>query len=1813
MKTNLTLALMLLLAITAHSQIPISEYLFTGGSLLNSESITNSLSPIGNNLTSVADRDGFADNAISLNGDVLQAQNGDVQSNFSVSFWIKTSTNDTNTRYIVDQWGGNPGGKGAIGYRIYIVDGELHAVGRFYVFNQNTHFVSGNITTAGGSIADGQWHHVVLTMSAWSRSTLNGNFPNVSHRLYVDNVMKQLTTVEIGTGGGTGRTVDAVPLSVGNIQDQSAADNYEDQIDDIRFYSSKLSDAEVATIFSQRTSKARIHVKSDATGNNDGSSWADAFTDLKTATDYATAAGDEIWVAMGTYKPAVSDRTSFFTLNSGVNLYGGFNGSETEINERDWINNTTILSGDLSGNDDGVVTYTNTLRNDNSYRVVYVDGSDVIIDGVTITSAQANNTGNNDYNRGAAIYKNSSAENLTLRNSIISKNVSNREGNLHLPFDGENNDLIIENCIFQHNFARYGVGFTATVSNGATLNAKVYNSLFHSNVAGDIGTGDGFSGSSIFFGANEGRIDLAVINSTFTENEDLGTNTSNDKGTILIRRLNDDGSSVAHATFHNTIFYNNLLSPGLVNAQAVGFMNRPANKLNSLTFTHNISSHTNIDSKASTSIVSNNIDQDPMFTDAGSQDFTLATGSPAIDAGSNDQLPDDLLGDILGNKRIHNTTVDMGVYENGSTPRNTVAPTAIAQNITVQLESNGEVTVDASQVNNGSTDDDTADNELIFSLDKATFTCEDLGANTVTLTVKDASLNKSTAEAIITVISNINDETVSIADDSFCSEASTTVSTAGSVSGINYFLRNSADNSVIEGPISGTGSALNFNTGSISENATFNVYAEVPPVNEISGGLDFDGTNDRIATTYAVSTTKTFTLEAWVFPRGTSWGRLFSNMNYSSLGSTAGDFIVDTFGSPDNGRNVRFILDGETSDIQLYANQALTLNEWNHIAVTFDNGVAKILVNGVEVASDNNPAVTRILGSSRPTHFGVHGGASPVRYFNGKMDEVRIWNVAKTSTEISASMNKCLSGTENGLSAYFNFEDAEGTTLTELVAGNNGTLVNMDETSGWTEGPELLCGAGCGFQMSNEVSLTVGDDIVPMAVAQDITVGLNPNGEASITAADINDGSSDNCTAEAELDLSMDKELFFSSNLGANTVTLTVADASGNSSTAEATVTVIDNLPPTAIAQNITVQLDANGSANITSAEVNNGSKDNSTADEDLVLSLSKSTFSCTDVGSNTITLTVEDASGNRGTATVTVAVEETVAPVAAAQNITVFLNVDGMASVQPSDIDNGSTDNCDIDVMSLDVTNFTCADVGVNNVTLIVRDAAGNSSTASATVTVEDNIAPVAIAQNITVQLDASGEAIILPEDVDNNSSDNCSIVSYSLDVTNFSCDDIGVNDVTLTIVDETGNSSSATAIVTVEDNLAPIALVKDISVRLDANNTATISIADIDDSSSDNCSGSLSLDINVSSFNESNLGANAVILTVEDEAGNSSTAAATVTVLEYKTAQAITFTAPTEKTYGDSDFELEATSSSMLPVDISIVSGPAVFSNNQLSITGAGEVTIELTQAGDDDYLPAPTLQESFIVEKAPLTITAGDITITYGDTFPNLTFAYSGFVNQEDESQLSEEPNISTTATAESNAGVYPIELSGGVAANYSLTLVDGELSIEKAEQTITIVTIADKLNDEIPFIVEASVDSNLDLSYDISGPATISGSQVTLTGDAGTITVTVTQTGNENYNSATASVSFEVAIPAGLDDELLGINVYPNPTSKYVRVEGLASEEFQAVMFDLRGVPVLNKLLNGTNKELDVSALQTGMYLLRLQSENRSTTTTILINR
>lgn len=160
-----------------------------------------------------------------------------------------------------------------------------------------------------------------------------------------------------------------------------------------------------------------------------------------------------------------------------------------------------------------------------------------------------------------------------------------------------------------------------------------------------------------------------------------------------------------------------------------------------------------------------------------------------------------------------------------------------------------------------------------------------------------------------------------------------------------------------------------------------------------------------------------------------------------------------------------------------------------------------------------------------------------------------------------------------------------------------------------------------------------------------------------------------------------------------------------------------------------------------------------------------------------------------------------------------------------------------------------------------------------------KDTIPPVAIANNITIQLDANGQASITAEQINNGSTDNVKVSNYSLDKTTFDCHNVGDNTVTLTVTDSTGNASTATAIVRVEDKAAPVVITKNISVILTGGNAA-ITASDINNESYDNCSID-SLWVSKTSFDCSNIGKNNVTLNINDVFGNVSSASAIVTVI--------------------------------------------------------------------------------------------------------------------------------------------------------------------------------------------------------------------------------------------------------------------------------------------------------------------------------------------
>jgi len=113
--------------------------------------------------------------------------------------------------------------------------------------------------------------------------------------------------------------------------------------------------------------------------------------------------------------------------------------------------------------------------------------------------------------------------------------------------------------------------------------------------------------------------------------------------------------------------------------------------------------------------------------------------------------------------------------------------------------------------------------------------------------------------------------------------------------------------------------------------------------------------------------------------------------------------------------------------------------------------------------------------------------------------------------------------------------------------------------------------------------------------------------------------------------------------------------------------------------------------------------------------------------------------------------------------------------------------------------TNFDCTNIGDNNITLTADDYPGVDCMTN--VTVVDATAPIAVCQDITVSVDATGNVSIDATQIDNGSSDNCGIVSMSLNITDFTCDDVGDNTVTFTIMDDAGNTEMCNATVTVLD----------------------------------------------------------------------------------------------------------------------------------------------------------------------------------------------------------------------------------------------------------------------------------------------------------------------------------------------------------------------------------------------------------------------------
>ena len=411
---------------------------------------------------------------------------------------------------------------------------------------------------------------------------------------------------------------------------------------------------------------------------------------------------------------------------------------------------------------------------------------------------------------------------------------------------------------------------------------------------------------------------------------------------------------------------------------------------------------------------------------------------------------------------------------------------------------------------------------------------------------------------------------------------------------------------------------------------------------------------------------------------------------------------------------------------------------------------------------------------------------------------------------------------------------------------------------------------------------------------------------------------SDDCIAEVDLDLAIafgqcNTGLVITNDfnnggndasgdfpIGTTTIVYTVTDDCGNTGTHFTTVVVTDEEAPVCTTQNVTLTLDDDSEATVTVTDValtfTDACDDTNTQVFFVLVNGVTATsidYDCSDLGDNDVTLVVTDSSGNDSTCTAVVSVVDMNAPICQTQDITVSIDSGSSIEVPVSMIDDGSADldECSDITLSPENFEFDCSQLGVNTVVMTVTDMAGNTSTCTATVTVNETVAPTCSIEDLTINL--TGEDMIIElDDIDFTVNDECGeieTITYTNQMVNCSLLDgqgsvtlTGQNGINIDFTDESGNTTSCSADIILNDVSDIVCSVQDITVNLGVAGQVFIVPADIDDGTTAGCDEMLDFELDIDMFGCNNLGDNTVVLTATTNSGISQTCTATVTVVD-------------------------------------------------------------------------------------------------------------------------------------------------------------------------------------------------------------------------------------------------------------------------------------------------------------------------------------------
>lgn len=266
-----------------------------------------------------------------------------------------------------------------------------------------------------------------------------------------------------------------------------------------------------------------------------------------------------------------------------------------------------------------------------------------------------------------------------------------------------------------------------------------------------------------------------------------------------------------------------------------------------------------------------------------------------------------------------------------------------------------------------------------------------------------------------------------------------------------------------------TPTSLGFKTATLNIN---NNDCGVPIFNCVIGGtpavasaLNFDGTDDQVVIPHTTALdnviTGNFSFEAWVNPTANNFNTIISKGNGGYV-INGGEYIFQL-----NASNQLAFFHTDLNGWK-YSNGGVPLNAWSHVAVTYDGNHLKFYINGLLDATRTSSVNSNTAGNN-PVFIGRQGFSCNCNFFQGSLDEVRVWTVPRTQCEIITYMNCEIPTTATGLLANYHMNhgipsgaNTSFTLVSDATGVNDGSVAAMSlsgNTSNWVSPGGVISGS----------------------------------------------------------------------------------------------------------------------------------------------------------------------------------------------------------------------------------------------------------------------------------------------------------------------------------------------------------------------------------------------------------------------------------------------------------------------------------------------------------------------------------------------------------------------------------------------------------------------------------------------------------------------------------------------------------------------------------------------------------------------------------